>query len=120
MSPAELHAMGDVERANWDPADRAHWAEMKSLFNLDVVEKTGDWGRTPWRETAAKITCPVLLITADPERGAIVTPESAEEAMGLLRSGKTVRIANAGHNVRRDNYGPYRDAVVGFLAEVTG
>ncbi len=90
------------------------------MFNLDVIDKTGDWGRTPWREVASKITCPVLLITADPERGAIVTPESAEEAMGLLRSGKTVRIAKAGHNVRRDNYEPYRDAVVGFLGEVTG
>lgn len=84
MTPEELHAMGDVERANWDPADRTHWAEMKARFNLDVVEKTGDWGRNPWREVAAKITCPVLLIAGDPERGGIVTPESAAEAMSLL------------------------------------
>ena len=111
---------GDVERANWDPADRADWAEMKSMFNLDVVEKTGDWGRTPWREVASKITCPDL-ITADPERGAIVMPESAEEAMGIRRRvGRWCGIPNAGHNVRRDNYAPYRDAVEGFLAEVTG
>jgi pimeloyl-ACP methyl ester carboxylesterase len=120
MSPAELRAMGDVERANWDPEDRAHWAENKALFNLDVVEKMGDFARTPWREVAGKITCPVLLITADPGRGAIVTPEAAEEAMRVLRDGRVVRIPNAGHNVRRDNYAPYREAVVGFLGEVMG
>ena len=29
-----------------------------------------------------------------------------------------VLIPNAGHNVRRDNYQPYRDAVAAFLREV--
>jgi hypothetical protein len=33
-----------------------------------------------WRELLPRVTCPVLLVTSDPERGAIVTPEVAELA----------------------------------------
>jgi pimeloyl-ACP methyl ester carboxylesterase len=118
MTPEQLYAMADVERAEWDSVDRKHWADNKALFNLDVVEQPLDFGRTPWREVAGRITCPVLLITGDPERGGIVTPEGAEEAKRVLRNGRVVHIAGAGHNIRRDRYEPFRDAVVGFLGEV--
>jgi pimeloyl-ACP methyl ester carboxylesterase len=61
-----------------------------------------------------------LLITGDPERGGIVTPAVADEATRLWRSGRVAHIPNTGHNIRRDRFEPYRDAVAAFLREVLG
>ena len=58
------------------------------------------------------------MITADPELGAIVTPEIAQEAAGLLKEGKVVHIPDAGHSIRRENFQPYLEAVTTFLRQV--
>ena len=55
-----------------------------------------------------------------PERGAIVTPETAQEASTLWRTGRVAHIPNAGHSIRRDQYEPFRTAVTDFLREVSG
>jgi hypothetical protein len=57
------------------------------------------------------------LITADPERGAIVTPEVAEEARRLLPTLEARRLRGAGHNIRREQFEPYLQAVRAFPAE---
>ena len=60
---------------------------------------------------------PVLLITADPERGGIVAPEVAQEAHRLLPSMRVVRLSGAGHSVRHEQFGPYLEVVRAFLKE---
>lgn len=47
-----------------------------------------------------------------------MTAAVAEEAARIGRELRVVHVPGAGHNVRRDNYPPYRDAVAGFLREV--
>ena len=74
--------------------------------------------RMPWREVAHRNPCPALLITADVADGAIVTPEVAAEASKLLRKGRIMHIAGAGHNIRRDQFDAYMTAVREFLAEL--
>lgn len=118
LSPEARHAQAAKERTDWPEIDTTYWADAKAQFNLDVL-KYRDEPRPPWRDIASTITCPLLLITADPGRGAIVTPAIAEEAARLWRTGKVVHIPNAGHNIRRENYEPYRAAVTAFLAETT-
>jgi pimeloyl-ACP methyl ester carboxylesterase len=116
MSPEERQAQAAVDRAGWPEIDRIYWAEAKAQLNLDVLSEPNTQ-RPPWRETVARITCPVLLLTADTDRGAIVTPAAAGEAQGLWQTGRVVNISGAGHNIRRENYEPYRTAVVTFLRE---
>ena len=89
-------------------------AQKLALAILDLPAQP----RPPWREVAGRITCPVLLLTGDPARGGIVTPEAAVEAARLWRSGRVVHIPGAGHNIRRDRYELYRAAVAAFLGEV--
>jgi pimeloyl-ACP methyl ester carboxylesterase len=117
MTPEELHAMAATERAEWDEVERLPWSEAKAQFNLAVLEQPLDAGLPPWREVVGRITCPVLLLTADPALGAIVTPEAAEEAAHLWRTGRVVHIPGAGHNIRRAQYAPFRAAVMTFLRE---
>ncbi len=67
-------------------------------------------------ETAAAITAPTLLITADTEKGSIVTQEIAKEATELNPKIEVVLIEGAGHNIRREAFEAYMDAVKAFLA----
>lgn len=117
LSPEERVAMAREERPMWDEEDRTDWAEGKGLFNLAALKEMSPGQLPPWRDTVRRITCPTLLIIADPERGGIVTPAIAQEASQLWRIGRVVSIPNAGHNIRRDQYEPFRAAVTEFLRE---
>jgi pimeloyl-ACP methyl ester carboxylesterase len=105
------------ERPSWSEDDRRYWAEGKGLFNLACLNELGPGQLPPWRDTARAISCPVLLITGDPALGGIVTMTLAEEAVRMWPDGSIVNIPNAGHNIRRDQYVPFRTAVTSFLAE---
>jgi pimeloyl-ACP methyl ester carboxylesterase len=116
LSPEARRARAAKERPEWPEIDTIYWADAKAQLNLDVV-KERNAPRPPWRDIVRRITCPVLLITADPERGGIVTTAVAEEAAHLWRTGQIVHIPGAGHNIRREQYEPYRAAVSAFLTE---
>jgi N-formylmaleamate deformylase len=120
MSPAERHSHADAERPQYDPETRHNWIDIKAQFNLAVLDATPSGMRTapPWRDTVRAITCPILLVTGDPGRGGIVTPGVAEEARQLARDLRVVNVPDVGHNIHRDNYLPYRDAVASFLRDV--
>ena len=84
-------------------------------MQTDVLERGGAASSYPWREIIARIACPILLIIGDPQLGAIVTPEAAQEAAQLWQHGEVVHIAGAGHNIRRDRYDKMMAAVRAFL-----
>jgi N-formylmaleamate deformylase len=122
MSPAERHAHADAERPQYDAETRHNWIDIKSQFNLAVLDATPAGAmRTapPWRDTVKGITCPVLLVTGDPARGGIVTGAVAEEAQRLNPKLRVVNVPDVG-NIHRDNYPPYREAVAAFLRDVLG
>jgi hypothetical protein len=55
------------------------------------------------------------LVTSDPDKGGIVTPETAAEAVGILPSLKVVRLTGAGHNIRRERFEGFVETVRAFL-----
>ena len=69
-----------------------------------------------WLEQLPRVTCPVLLVTSDPELGGIVAPAVADEARRLLPALQVVRLSGAGHNIRREQFGPFVSAVRTFLS----
>lgn len=139
-------ASEDQQRA-WQERSRREWAQMRALGREDIIARArrnnpswpegdlGPWadarlqgtgayiGKTRfpehpgWQELLRMVTVPALLITADPDRGALVTPEAAAEARRILPSLKVVHIAGAGHNIRREQYDAFVDAVQTFLRE---
>ena len=101
-----------LKHLEWGP-----WADSKLQMSPNLF--TGFAGRrTPWQDVVAKIMCPILLITADPDLNAIVTPEVAEEAASIWRDGKVVRISGAGHHIRWTQPEKYVEAVTSFLNEL--
>jgi N-formylmaleamate deformylase len=99
------------------PVELEPWAESKLMFDQNLL-KAAAAPFIPWREVARDIRCPTLLISSDVERGAIVSPAVAEEAMALNPLLRWAYIPGTGHDVRRGNYEGYLRAVRGFLAEL--
>ena len=118
MSREALIARCREQSPSWDDAERGPWADAKLRVSLDFVGALRSIEQPSWREIMPKITCPVLLITADPEKGAIVTPDVAQEAARLNPRVKVVRLRGAGHNIRREQYEGFLQAVRAFLAQV--
>lgn len=111
-----LIAQCRIDNPAWPEVELPPWAESKKQFDTNFARN-----RVPlenWRGVAGAITLPTLLITADPERHAIVTPAAAAEAARLSASIQTVNVPNAGHNIRRENYSVYMAAVKKFLEVV--
>ena len=115
----ELIALCRQQHPNWDETELRPWAESKQQVSPHAAGFAGG-ARAAWQETARAIRCPGILITADPALGSIVTPEVAAEAVTLWRQGRVVNLPGAGHNIRREQFAPYLQAVRQFLAEYYG
>ena len=104
------------QRPEWDEVEYVPWvtAQLQLSERFGGAPRASD--RPDWRELLPRVTCPVLLITADPERGAIITPEIAAQARELQPRLQVVRLSGAGHSVRRERFEPYLQAVRTFLA----
>lgn len=101
----------------WSDEEVGPWAESKQQVSPHVASLfVGDY--PDWREVAASITCPTLLLTADPERGAIVTPKVASEALSLMPNARVERVSDAGHSIHRDQPARVLALVREFLAGV--
>lgn len=105
------------QNPNWHEEEVGPWAGAKMQF------AGRDWTGprredTPWQETARRITVPALLLTGDLERGAIVSPAVAQEALETMPRARVAHLAGAGHCIHRDRFEETMAAVEAFLAEV--
>lgn len=111
-----LLARGRADNPLWADEEFEPWVDSKMAVDcvaLPVLSQTLNW-----REALSRIEAPALLITGDPELGAIVTPEVAEEASQIQPLVQVVRIRGSGHSIRREQFEPYLEAMQGFLAGV--
>jgi N-formylmaleamate deformylase len=101
----------------WPKEELDPWAEAKQQVSplvTNMVLAT----RRRWNDYLRQAQCPVLLLTGDPERGAIVTEQTAREAAQYWKDGRTVHISGAGHSIHREQFRPYIHAVKEFLARI--
>ena len=113
----EIMTFCHAQSPTWAEVELGPWADSKLQLNL-VVFEVAHTPRTPWQDVVRKIECPLLLITGDPEMGAIVPPEVAQEVAELWRNGQVVHISGAGHNIRREQFEKCMEAITTFLDEV--
>jgi pimeloyl-ACP methyl ester carboxylesterase len=108
-----------AEQPGWSEADLEPWADAKQRFSphvLSVLDQDTP-ASVDWPVVLRQITCPALLITADPERGAIVTEESAGALKTFVPQLHMAHVPEAGHNIRRDQFARYVDVIRAFLSE---
>jgi pimeloyl-ACP methyl ester carboxylesterase len=111
-----LLARGRVDNPLWAEEEFEPWLDSKMAVDTEALPRPSL--SLNWRRALRQITAPTLLITGDPERGAIVTPEVAREVREIQPLVQVARIRGAGHSIRREQFEPYLAAVRGFLAGV--
>lgn len=111
----ELIADQRVATPSWSEAELGPWADSKLRLSFNVLNRIGG-SPLDWPALVQRITCPALLITADPTRGAIVTEEAAGALQALMPQLQIAHIPAAGHSIHREQFTRYMDAVRAFLA----
>lgn len=90
------------------------WCPAKKQVDPDILSILAIDGET-WPEGVTQLGCPTLLITADVERGGIVTPEIAARVRDLNPGVTVAHIPGAGHHVRFEAYDTYMGRLRAFL-----
>lgn len=112
----ELIAQARAQSPTWPEAELGPWADSKLRLSFRVLNRRQS-APVDWPAVVRQIRCPALLITADPDKGAIVKPEDAAALQALVPQVKVVHIPGAGHNIRREQPARYIEVVKAFLAE---
>ncbi len=110
----EIVAIGRRQSPNWPEIELGPWATSKQEISLNLLKARFERDE-PWVVAFGRITCPVLLIVPEVALGGMTTPEAVEQVSALWQVGEVVNIAGAGHNVRREQFGPFMETVRSFL-----
>jgi pimeloyl-ACP methyl ester carboxylesterase len=104
---------------NWPRNELKHWAQSKKQLSDDFIQSLGALqDEADGFDMLAKVSVPVLLITGNREKGAIVSSAAAEKAQSI-HAQLQVAYFDTGHNIRRENFDGYMQAVKAFLRQVT-
>jgi N-formylmaleamate deformylase len=105
------------ENPGWSEAELGPWADAKHRFSLKITRLIDDQDAVPRNLLAllGQITCSVLLITADPRRGAILSDEDVADLRELVSHLERAHIPGAGHNIRREQFSRYMEVLKAFL-----
>lgn len=110
----EMIAMCREQSPTWPEAELAPWAESKLRLSFNVLTSERSES-VDWPSVVGQITCPALLIIADPEQGAIVTKEGAAALKEMLPQVHIEHVPGAGHNIRREQNSRFMEVVQSFL-----
>ncbi|MBX9243679.1 alpha/beta hydrolase, partial [Actinotalea ferrariae] len=115
----QLEARSRRENAGWPDAEHAPWAASKRQVDPRLGEGPHEWDERDWVPALAEVQVPVLLVTGDVDRGAIVDDRLLEGARAALGDRLThVAVPSAGHSVRREAPAAFLEAVDAFLRQV--
>lgn len=91
-----------AEQPHWPDEEVLPWAESKGEFDPEILQQRTRFRAYPWRDALSRVSCPLLLITADVVEGALIIPELADEAAQRCPTCEVAHIAGAGHSIHRD------------------
>jgi N-formylmaleamate deformylase len=116
----ELLEIARSENPTWSEAELGPWADSKHRFSLKITQIIDNLGPDPLDSPMllSRIACPVLVITSDPKRGAILTDEDVAELQKSIPHMQRTHIPGAGHSIHRERFPSYMEKVQTFLKQV--
>lgn len=113
--------LSEVRTGNpgWDESEIEPWINAKHRYSPKIVRMVSmdDLPAMDFENLVKKISCPTLMLTADSLKGAIVSEKDAAALKQWISQLEVVHIDGAGHNIRRDQFGKYMQAVQAFLVK---
>ncbi|MFT3894285.1 MAG: alpha/beta hydrolase [Anaerolineales bacterium] len=103
----------------WSDVELDSWVNSKHRYSLSITALVHpeDIRSIDLPHLFQQITCPALFIRADVEKGAASSKADITELGKILPQIKVAHVANAGHNIRREQFARYMDVVQEFLAD---
>jgi pimeloyl-ACP methyl ester carboxylesterase len=107
------------KNTGWSEVTAEQWAISKEQLNMALLSvDPAPVGERPPMEILAAIRSPLLLVTGDPARGAVITPELAAQFLAVQPLARELHIPNAGHCIRYDQPQMYAERVGEWLRNV--
>ncbi|NJP07876.1 MAG: hypothetical protein HC837_20770, partial [Chloroflexaceae bacterium] len=105
----------------WDERDIIAWVEAKAQFNLATVEYAFADTHifTTWQQSIGQVSCPILLMTGNPQHGSAATAEGIQAIQAAWQQGEHVIFEDAGHCISRDAFIPYIATISHFLRQMS-
>jgi hypothetical protein len=73
----------------WVEDDLVTWVEAKVQFDLETITPAladpGVFGG--WQQAVGQLTCPILLMTGNPQRGSVSTAEGIQAVQAVWHTG---------------------------------
>jgi pimeloyl-ACP methyl ester carboxylesterase len=114
--PEELVSSCRRQSPWWHESEVGPWVTSKLLVSPDVFN-TPPLDTTDWWQCLTEITCPMLIISAEAGRGALISERAAGELKERLPESATfVRLPGAGHNIHREQFDRYMSLTTDFFA----
>jgi pimeloyl-ACP methyl ester carboxylesterase len=117
----QLLAENREQHPEWPDETVGFMAESKKQLDQGIIDTLIDKlnsGGSDWLAEAANVSPPVLLLTANPQLGAIITPEVEARVRELNPGWTIVGVPDVGHLIHYDNYDAFIGAVRAFLEHV--
>lgn len=118
-SAETLMAECRAEHPAWPEVVVQRWCEGKKQLDQNFPTAL-DTSRSSWTAAVRAIQCPALLVTADPEMGGIISPETAQKIVAMNPRFQVAHIPGVGHHIRFGAEQAYTRAVKDFLAGLKG
>jgi len=116
LSLEEIVAQNRVEHPTWADDVLQAWCAAKKQLDQNFLA-TKDEGQMEWQDVVKALACPTLVITADPDKGGLITPEVASLITEMNPAITVAHIPGTGHHVRFEDYDAYMDVFRRFLEE---
>ena len=112
MSDDEILEMGKKQHPEWRADEFPAWVQSNRQVGEKALAglKYGDWN-----ENVARIQCPALLIYADGEGDGMLKQPVVDKILNDNNCFSASHIPDAGHNIRREQFDLYMEAVKAFL-----
>jgi pimeloyl-ACP methyl ester carboxylesterase len=103
LSHKELQDYAYSKHPKWKKIYIESYA-MSKIFASKQIYKIIETIDKDWREDLDKAKCPILLITADREKGAIISQDTSNWIRENHPDVETLHVPNVGHSAHRENY----------------
>jgi pimeloyl-ACP methyl ester carboxylesterase len=121
QSIEELETINRKDHPTWTDEMIQLMSESKKQFDptsVDMLLRSLKKYRTEWLSTIGTINFPLLIMTGNPELGAIVTREVATRIHELNPEIQIKNVPDVGHLIRFDKFDEFMSTVFAFLGNL--